>query len=335
MTATAGRMPYGSVTSQRLELARRAAELRDAGLTHRQIAQRLGISRSYANELLLDPDGSKARARKDGYRQPCPECGRPMGGGDGPAGTPERCESCARQKLSDERFWTPDRIVEHFRRFHELAGRPPSTTDAMIRLPSIRAKCSTERIAEGERMLNQAPLPQPGLVSDLFGSWGKALAAAGLPAASTGGAAHRGRRGPGLTGSQDETLSILRAGPATVREVAAARRITERAARACLHVLARRGLVAAPDRRGGAWSLTGTDVISRRRPAVRSWVVLRQRDEGVWEEIRVAEAPSDAVAIEALASDAGLYVAVPEHAWSPLPVAPVTRLSVIRELERP
>jgi hypothetical protein len=68
----------------RLERAARARELRAAGCDYKTIAAELGVSRSYAGELVTDPDGSQARARKASYSRPCPECGKPMYGGDGP-----------------------------------------------------------------------------------------------------------------------------------------------------------------------------------------------------------------------------------------------------------
>lgn len=51
--------------------------LRDDGLTGLEIARRTGLASTWVYELLNDPDGSRAKARKDRNRKPCPECGKP------------------------------------------------------------------------------------------------------------------------------------------------------------------------------------------------------------------------------------------------------------------
>lgn len=82
-------------TTGRLELAVEARRLRDEGFSIRGIGDVLGCSRSYASELLNDPDGSKARARKDRYAGICVDCGGPTSGceGRGP-NAPQRCWAC-------------------------------------------------------------------------------------------------------------------------------------------------------------------------------------------------------------------------------------------------
>lgn len=81
--------------------ARRAKRLRRDGLTIVQIAATLGVARSTASNWLCDPDGSKARARKERYRKPCADgCGRLVSGSDGRGpNAPQRCTTCALDRL--------------------------------------------------------------------------------------------------------------------------------------------------------------------------------------------------------------------------------------------
>jgi hypothetical protein len=103
--------------------------LRAEGLTHDQIARRLGVSRRTVGSLLADPDGSKQRARRDCYRRPCPECGRPMDGSGGYASSPSLCAACTRARQHESRYWTRERVVDAIRRFAARHGRPPTTTE--------------------------------------------------------------------------------------------------------------------------------------------------------------------------------------------------------------
>jgi hypothetical protein len=91
----------------RAENAARVAALKAQRLNGIQIAERLGISRSYAYELLNDPEGRKVRARKDSYRGECVDCGASTDGSDGLA-APERCFGCWNEH---RRKWTPEVII--------------------------------------------------------------------------------------------------------------------------------------------------------------------------------------------------------------------------------
>lgn len=64
-------------------------------LTHQQIAELLGISKSALRNLLYDSDGSQARARKDRYRGTCQACGAKTDGSNGAAKAPKYCLRCA------------------------------------------------------------------------------------------------------------------------------------------------------------------------------------------------------------------------------------------------
>lgn len=67
--------------------AQEAIDLRAAGLDFKAIAERMGISRSYAHELVADPTGQKARDRKAATECETPGCTRPSRG-------ERRCHGC-------------------------------------------------------------------------------------------------------------------------------------------------------------------------------------------------------------------------------------------------
>lgn len=109
--------------------AQRAAEarrLRHLGLKQREIAETMGIGRSYAAELLDDPAGQKARVRRESYAGVCENCGSPTTGGDGPAKAPRFCVHCA---PGQNRQWTEETVVAAIREWARRHGRPPSSTD--------------------------------------------------------------------------------------------------------------------------------------------------------------------------------------------------------------
>lgn len=187
-----------AVVGRRLDLAVEARELREAGFLVQEVADLLGISRSYASELLLDPDGSRNRARKRSYGGTCEDCGARTDGANGRARAPKRCAACAATQKHEERFWTPERIVEVFQEFARIFGRAPSTTDiySFAYSPTIAANLSDARLAEVNDVTiafaaHDLRLPSPPAVARELGSWKAAIAAAGLTPNPTGGAGHR------------------------------------------------------------------------------------------------------------------------------------------------
>lgn len=100
------------VTPERLALAARAREIRDGGALIQDIAAELGVSRSYASELLHDPDGSRARARKDSYAGVCEDCGGPTSGCNGRANAPRLCGVCAAARQRGPDHGIPARYNE-------------------------------------------------------------------------------------------------------------------------------------------------------------------------------------------------------------------------------
>lgn len=133
----------------RVEKAAEAARLRNQGLYAREIAERMGVATSTVSSWLCDPDGSQLKARKDGYRGICEECGGQTDGSEGAAKAPTRCMDCIR--------WTREEILTVFREWADEHGRSPLSKSA-------------------------APtgLPPERTVARLFGSWNAALLAVGL-----------------------------------------------------------------------------------------------------------------------------------------------------------
>lgn len=109
----------------RVERAAQARGLREQGLKLREIAQRMGISRSMAGELIVDPDGSRARARKAKNDGVCMDCGARTKGGGGRI-PPKRCGECAKRFREENMRWTPDEIVRAVRAWVDKHGRAPS-----------------------------------------------------------------------------------------------------------------------------------------------------------------------------------------------------------------
>lgn len=323
------RGPQGP-TAERLELAARVAELSRKGLLQREISDELGIGRSYVSELLCDPDGSAARARKDSYSLPCPDCGRPMCGSDGLSGAPQHCADCA--KKYQQPTWTRESVRKAFRRFHERHGRPPRASERMAVTPSFAAKLSAERLAEAQETLEER-LPHTTLVYRLFGSWAAALEYAGLPASPRGGeASHRGERRTALA-RRGRLLRLIAEGCDTTRALAQTLGCGRSQVNDELRELVAEGLLerrAEPSTRRGAafyrYRLTEGGVM-----AGKQFVVLRRTDKG-WEEHRT-EGYSPIDAIEQVANNGagggGDYVAIPLALWTEVPVGQVTKLAVL------
>jgi transposase len=115
--------------SDRLAKAAEAQRLRDEGLLLREIAERMDAKLKTVHSWLTDPDGSKLRARKDGYRGKCVDCGARTDGSNGPAQAAIRCQSCRWQYQHDERRWTPEAIVEALQAWAAEHGHPPFARD--------------------------------------------------------------------------------------------------------------------------------------------------------------------------------------------------------------
>jgi hypothetical protein len=145
--------------SRRAELAAQACALRARGLRLSEVGDLLGVSPTYASDLVRDPDGTLARARKRRNGGSCNDCGGPTDGSNGRAKAPGRCAACARRHRLEHAVWSRERVVMALLAFAEERGRAPSASEAG----------------------RASGLPSHGVVMRRFGSWRAALEAAGLP----------------------------------------------------------------------------------------------------------------------------------------------------------
>lgn len=157
-------------TAERLALAERARALRREGRIYNEIAAELGISRSYASMLLTDPDGAKARARKDSYAGRCLDCGNSTSGSDGREQAASYCDPCWRKRVHANRRWTRETVIDAIQRFAAVHGRPP-VADEWIRADPEHGypPRSSVYMADGHHY------GRP------FESWAAAIEAAGFP----------------------------------------------------------------------------------------------------------------------------------------------------------
>lgn len=107
----------------RAERAAEVARLAAEGLTGRQIAARMGISRSYAYDLLTDPEGGAVRARKGRQGGVCEVCGAATSYGTG--GPARRCHRHGSPRSAELQR---ERALPRYRRIVDLyrAGVPVS-----------------------------------------------------------------------------------------------------------------------------------------------------------------------------------------------------------------
>lgn len=124
------------------------------GLSIGAIAREMGISISYASELIADPTGEIARARKRKYLKRCKVCNQLCYGVHCADHTP----------VSSRQHWTEEMIVEAIQEWHVMYGRPPI-------------------LKEWSRRKNMPGwAPTVTIVYKIFGKngWNKAIAAAGF-----------------------------------------------------------------------------------------------------------------------------------------------------------
>jgi transcriptional regulator with XRE-family HTH domain len=160
-------------TEERLALAARVRALRAERLPYREIAQRLGISRSYASMLVTDSDGSKQQRRRESYAGVCESCGASTDGSNGPNAAPRFCHLCAEPA---NKRWTRENVISAIQAFALAFGRPPQSIDWNTTLARRFGGVGT---ANGH-------FPSVSTVQELFGSWANAIEVAGFPRPSKG-----------------------------------------------------------------------------------------------------------------------------------------------------
>lgn len=159
----------------RAEKSARAIEMRGRGMTAREIAAELGISRGYASQLCADPDGAKNAARRDRYRGTCLDCGKPTDGSNGRTGAPTYCRRCAPAHHRGK--WSQEKIVAAIQRWAALYGAPPSVLDWNPALARLKGASDLDMI---ERRWASGDWPYVSSVRSHCGSWNAAIAAAGF-----------------------------------------------------------------------------------------------------------------------------------------------------------
>jgi hypothetical protein len=166
-------------TEKRLALAAWAIMLRERGWLIQPIADELGISRSYASCLILDPTGVKERARKDNYGGKCEVCGKATTGSGGPGTAPKRCVEHA--ILEHERRWNRASVIaaiQHWAAEHD--GKPPLAEDFLYRQGGDRWKYPSAGSVYGRTRKGKNGVSSP------FVYWADAIEAAGFPRPQVG-----------------------------------------------------------------------------------------------------------------------------------------------------
>ena len=160
---------YDRVVERRRAVAL-ARHFREAeGLSIAQIADRLGRSPATVKAYFYDPTGEKARAVKARYQGVCRGCGADTQSRNGKGDAYAYCKACHPGAI--ERRWTRDRVLAAMRAWHTRYGTLPSSYDWSRTHARRRGGQALDRLAKGE-------WPAASVVTDLFGTWAAARAAA-------------------------------------------------------------------------------------------------------------------------------------------------------------
>lgn len=101
------------------------------------------------------------------YSKPCPGCGKPMDGSNGPHVAPRRCVACDLEHRHATAHWTRASIVAAIQRWAAEHGTPPTATRWKVK--------------------GDGWWPCASVVQDTFdGRWADAIVAAGFPRPTVG-----------------------------------------------------------------------------------------------------------------------------------------------------
>lgn len=173
--------------------ARKARRLRNQGLTHKQIATQLGLSKNYVAAILRDPTGIQDKQRKQSYGGTCEHCGARTTGSNGPRKAPRICATCKATQTHEQRYWTKQRVLDAIHRYTKTNGRPPVASDWLTN--------------NGQ---HQDGYPYVSTVTREFGSWANAIEAAGHPRPRIGHKTRTPTRAP-RNRTREQRISDLRA----------------------------------------------------------------------------------------------------------------------------
>jgi hypothetical protein len=156
----------------RAEKVAYAQRRRAAGALLREIAAEMNCAIQTVGTWLSDPDLSKQRTRRDGYRGECVDCGAPTDGSNGPRGAAQRCSEHSLRHQHETRRWTPEALIEEVKRFAEQYGRPPRELDWNPRPSNV--------VRRRGWVPPDETWPSSALAGREFGSWNGMIAAAGF-----------------------------------------------------------------------------------------------------------------------------------------------------------
>lgn len=142
------------------------------GLSQREVAAELGVSRSTVKNILYDPEGTKQRARRRSYGGFCLDCGAATMS-DGTSNPSPRCGPCAGAAFHPK-VWTREAVIDAIQRSAAANGRPPTASEWIASDPinGYPPRSSVYR----SKTKSSAP----------FAKWSEALAAAGFPGSYPG-----------------------------------------------------------------------------------------------------------------------------------------------------
>lgn len=103
--------------------------LRADGWTYKRIAAELCVSRSYVHELIVDPAGDRARARKRRAGGVCEDCGAATSYGKPGEGPARRCGPCRKKLEKAACYWTDERCLDAAREWRRRFGDWPTATE--------------------------------------------------------------------------------------------------------------------------------------------------------------------------------------------------------------
>jgi AraC-like DNA-binding protein len=139
------------------------------GLSIAEIASRLGRGRATIKAYFYDPTGEKARAVKARYLGVCRGCGAYTQPRNGKGDAYAYCKACHPGAIA--RLWTPERVLAAMREWRDRYGRLPTSYDWSRTHARRRGGEALKRLGEGA-------WPASSVVSEVFGSWSAARAAA-------------------------------------------------------------------------------------------------------------------------------------------------------------
>jgi AraC-like DNA-binding protein len=188
--ATTAYAPVADRVVERRRAVALARHYREAeGLSIAQIADRLGRSPATVKAYFYDPTGEKARAVKARYQGVCRGCGAYTQPRNGKGDAYAYCKRCHPGAIQPR--WTRQRVLDAIRVWHSRYGRLPSSYDWSRTHAIGRGGEALERLSDGD-------WPSASVVTNVYGSWAAARAAADHGAAP---------RGPAEVGSRHGAVS--------------------------------------------------------------------------------------------------------------------------------